>query len=135
MAPQPVAFQILVLDDDQEDRLLMQMELKDSGRPAELRFIENSDDLLALLQLIDANRDKNEPLLPDLILIDAFFQKLRQVVRWIRASESLRLAPVVVMLGSPNEEDYLKQYDLQVSGYVVKPVMCDWLDAIIHGSA
>ncbi|MBM4047246.1 MAG: response regulator, partial [Planctomycetes bacterium] len=45
-----------------------------------------------------------------------------QVLREIRATEHLRLIPVVMLTSSRQEEDLMRSYDLGVSAYVVKPV-------------
>jgi two-component system, chemotaxis family, response regulator Rcp1 len=70
---------------------------------------------------------------PDLILLDLGLPKKdgREVLSEVRADESLREIPVVVMTGSSAEEDIAHTQFLQVESYLVKPVNLDkFLDVI-----
>jgi CheY-like chemotaxis protein len=61
---------------------------------------------------------------PGLILLDLNLPKKdgREVLREIKADETLRAIPVVVLTTSEAEEDVLRSYDLHANAYVTKPV-------------
>ena len=70
---------------------------------------------------------------PDLILLDLNLPKKdgREVLASIKANESIRNIPVVVLTTSKSEEDIVKSYELQASCYVTKPVDLDeFLDVV-----
>jgi two-component system, chemotaxis family, response regulator Rcp1 len=64
---------------------------------------------------------------PDLILLDLGLPKKdgREVLSEIRADESLRELPVVVMTGSTDEADRAHMQMLEVESYLLKPVDLD----------
>jgi chemotaxis family two-component system response regulator Rcp1 len=61
---------------------------------------------------------------PDLVLLDLNLPKKdgREVLREMKADESLKRIPVVVLTTSRAEEDILKAYDLHANCYITKPV-------------
>jgi CheY-like chemotaxis protein len=61
---------------------------------------------------------------PAVILLDLKMPKVdgHEVLRQIRASEQLRLIPVVVLTSSREEKDLYSSYDKGANAYVVKPV-------------
>jgi two-component system, response regulator len=65
--------------------------------------------------------------LPKMVLLDLKMPKLDgvDVLRALKADESLRGLPVVIMTSSHEEADLLKSYKLGVNSYVVKPVDFD----------
>ncbi|MCB1838905.1 MAG: response regulator [Alphaproteobacteria bacterium] len=61
---------------------------------------------------------------PDIILLDINLPKKdgKQVLKEIKENESLRRTPVVILTSSKADKDIFESYDLQASGYIVKPV-------------
>lgn len=61
---------------------------------------------------------------PAVILLDLKLPKIdgMEVLRRIRADDSLKLIPVVIMTSSREERDVAEGYQLGVNAYVVKPV-------------
>jgi two-component system, response regulator len=64
---------------------------------------------------------------PKMVLLDLKMPKLDgvDVLRALKADESTRGVPVVIMTSSHEEADLLKSYKLGVNSYVVKPVDFD----------
>jgi two-component system response regulator len=61
---------------------------------------------------------------PRLILLDLKMPRLSglDVLRRLKADESAKLIPVVVLTSSAEEQDVLESYKLGVNSYLVKPV-------------
>jgi chemotaxis family two-component system response regulator Rcp1 len=61
---------------------------------------------------------------PDLILLDLGLPKKdgREVLAEIRTSDELRDIPVVVLTASRADRDLLRSWELQVDGYLIKPI-------------
>jgi len=72
-----------------------------------------------------AGRDPNDH--PSVVLLDLKLPKIDglEVLRRVRASESTRLQPVVILTSSNEEEDRIKGYTLGANSYVRKPVDFD----------
>jgi CheY-like chemotaxis protein len=65
--------------------------------------------------------------MPRMVLLDLKMPKLDgvDVLRALKAEESTRGVPVVIMTSSHEEADLVKSYKLGVNSYVVKPVDFD----------
>lgn len=65
--------------------------------------------------------------LPAVVLLDLKLPKIDglEVLRRIRADERTRMAPVVILTSSNEDEDRLKGYSLGANSYVRKPVDFD----------
>jgi len=118
-------FTILLADDDEEDRELARDALQDSRLANEMKFVVDGQDLLDYLHHqgrwagpeVDAPR-------PGLILLDLNMPKKdgREALVEIKADETLRRIPIVVLTTSNDEADILASYDLGVSSFITKPV-------------
>jgi CheY-like chemotaxis protein len=115
---------ILLADDDEEDRELARDALQDS-LANEMRFVVDGQDLLDYLRRegrwagpeVDAPR-------PGIILLDLNMPKKdgREALAELKADESLRQIPVVILTTSHDEVDVQNAYDLGASSYITKPV-------------
>ena len=119
------AMTILLADDDAEDRELARDAMMDSKLANEMRFVVDGQDLMDYLRrqgryadpAVDAPR-------PGIILLDLNMPKKdgREALAEIKADESLRRIPVVVLTTSSDEQDVLRSYDLGVNSFITKPV-------------
>ncbi len=70
---------------------------------------------------------------PAVVLLDLKMPKMDglEVLRSMRAHETLRSVPVVMLTSSAEERDVVKSYELGVNAYVVKPVAFeDFIQAV-----
>jgi CheY-like chemotaxis protein len=70
---------------------------------------------------------------PAVVLLDLKMPKMDglEVLRRMRADESLKVVPVVILTSSREERDVVESYQLGVNAYVVKPVAFqDFLGAV-----
>jgi CheY-like chemotaxis protein len=121
-ASQPLM--ILLADDDEEDRELARDALQDARLANEMRFVYDGQDLLDYLYHDGRWTDPATAPRPGIILLDLNMPKKdgREALAEIKADESLRGIPIVILTTSKDEADVLRTYDLGVSSFITKPV-------------
>lgn len=114
---------ILMADDDADDRLLVQEALSDSGVPHSLYFAEDGMALLDYLRRNGAGPSGQSRPRPELILLDLNMplKDGREVLREIRADQTLRQIPVVVFTTSKADTDVRQVYELGANSFITKP--------------
>jgi chemotaxis family two-component system response regulator Rcp1 len=112
---------ILLVEDNPGDARLTFEALKESKVNNRLNVVEDGVDAMAFLCREGKYSDSPRP---DLILLDLNLPKKdgREVLAEIKANESLKRIPVVILTTSKAEEDILKTYDLHANCYITKPV-------------
>ncbi len=118
------AIEILIADDDAEDRMLIHDALHESRLKNGLQFVEDGEQLLDYLNNRGKYSDKEKHPLPGIILLDLNMPKKdgREALKEIKQDSRLRTIPIVVLTTSKAEEDILKTYNLGVSSFISKPV-------------
>ena len=115
---------ILLVEDNPDDVLLTQRALQKNHILNELVVAEDGVEALDYLfgQGAHAGRDLRDQ--PQVILLDIKLPRLDgiEVLRRIRANESTRLLPVVILTSSREERDRLETYSLGANSYIRKPV-------------
>jgi CheY-like chemotaxis protein len=116
-------------EDDADDRLLVKDALEECQWNADLRFVENGEELLDYLLRQGKYKRAEESPRPRLILLDLNMPKKdgREVLRDIRANADLRRIPVVVLTTSKADTDIERTYELGANSYIAKPVQFDGL--------
>jgi CheY-like chemotaxis protein len=112
-------------DDDEEDCELTRDALQDARLANEMRFVYDGQELIDYLRREGAYAHPSvEAPRPGVILLDLNMPKKdgREALAEIKADESLRRIPVVVLTTSKDEEDVLRTYDLGVNSFITKPV-------------
>src|SRR6185369_14999471 len=90
---------IIMAEDDADDRLLVRDALEECHWNADIRFVENGEELLDYLLRRGKYRQLEQSPRPGLILLDLNMPKKdgREVLLDIRANGELRRIPVVVL--------------------------------------
>ena len=118
------AITILMADDDEEDRELTRDALKASHLANRIRFVADGQELMDYLRRDGSyGGDADAAPRPGIILLDLNMPKKdgREALAEIKADESLRQIPVVVLTTSSDEADVLRSYDLGVNSFITKP--------------
>ena len=125
---------ILMADDDSDDRLLTREAANDINLRAELRFVEDGEELMEYLKRRGDYADPVSSPRPDIILLDLNMPRKtgREALNEIKADPELRRIPVVVLTTSNNEDDIVFSYDLGVSSFIVKPAVFDGLVEVMR---
>ena len=114
---------ILIAEDDPNDRLLTQEALAESHTVAELDFVGDGHELLQFLHRQGTYATRAGAPLPGIILLDLNMPRMdgRQALQKLKSDPVLRRIPVVVMTNSRDDEDISYTYQLGASSYILKP--------------
>ncbi|QPG06738.1 response regulator [Salinimonas marina] len=120
----PLPINILMADDDEDDRLLTLDALKESRVLNNLFCVEDGVELLEFLRREGKYADPKDAPRPSLILLDLNMPRMdgREALQELKADPALRGIPVVILTTSKEEEDMLRGYDLGCASYITKPV-------------
>ena len=108
---------ILLVEDDEVDVLTVQRALRDLKVSNPLRVARNGEEALEILRETTGER-------PAIILLDLNMPRMggMEFLRTARKQSLGRGIPVIVLTTSRRDRDILEGFDLNVAGYMVKPV-------------
>ena len=114
---------ILLVEDDEVDVMNVQRAFKKSNILNPLYMAANGLEALDILR----QKGKTEPAMPQarrLILLDLNMPRMNGIefLRELRLDENLRSIPVIVLTTSNEDRDKVEAYNLNVAGYILKPV-------------
>lgn len=109
---------ILLVEDDQVDVMNVKRAF-DRNRIANPLFVAGDG-----IEALEMLRSGNIPSERRLILLDLNMPRMNGIefLRALRADDHLQLTPVVVLTTSDDERDKIDAYNLNVAGYLLKPV-------------
>lgn len=115
---------ILLVEDNPDDEELTLRALKKNNIGNNLVVVRDGAEALDFLYCSGAYADRDPHELPQVILLDLKLPKVDglEVLAHIRAEQSTRFLPVVVLTSSREEQDLIKSYQLGANSYVRKPV-------------
>ena len=116
--------EILMADDDPDDRLLAEKALHEYRLKNGIRFVEDGEELMDYLYRRGKYSAPGAAPTPGLILLDLNMPRKdgREALAEIKRDPVLHKIPVVVLTTSKAEEDIVRAYDLGVNSYITKPV-------------
>jgi CheY-like chemotaxis protein len=108
---------ILLVEDDQVDKMTVVRALKEIHVTNPLVHRENGEDAVNYLQ--EATSDK-----PCIILLDLNMPIMNGIefLKMVKNDDQLKRIPVVVLTTSEEQQDKVNSFDLGVAGYMAKPV-------------
>ena len=108
---------ILLAEDDKVDAMTVKRAFNDLKVGNPLVHTVNGEDALKYLK---GNGNKK----PCVILLDLNMPKMNGIefLRVIKADDSLRSIPVIVLTTSKEEQDKIESFKLSVAGYIIKSV-------------
>ncbi len=109
---------ILLVEDDEVDVMNVRRAFKKNNIGNPLWVAGNGLDALDLLRGPEIPRERR------LVLLDLNMPRMNGIefLRELRADPELGLTPVVVLTTSDDERDRVNAYNLNVAGYILKPV-------------
>ena len=119
--------EILLVEDNPRDVEMTIRALKKRNLANHIQVVKDGAEALDFLFATGsyANRDANH--VPKVVLLDLKLPKVSgmEVLKRIKAEESTKTIPVVVLTSSQEERDMIESYRLGVNSYIVKPVDFD----------
>ena len=125
--------QILMADDDPDDRLMAKKALYEYRLKNGIRFVEDGEELMDYLHRRGKYAAPGAAPVPGLILLDLNMPRKdgRECLEEIKRDPVLHKIPVVILTTSKAEEDIVRAYDLGVNSYITKPVSFQGLAEIM----
>ncbi|MBK7131111.1 MAG: response regulator [Crocinitomicaceae bacterium] len=122
--PQAISIEILIADDDAEDRMLITDALYESRLKNNIQHVEDGEELIHYLKNEGKYSNKKQYPTPGIILLDLNMPKKdgREALKEIKSDARLSMIPVIVLTTSKAEEDIVRSYNLGVNSFITKPV-------------
>jgi CheY-like chemotaxis protein len=123
MQVQERVINILLVEDDEVDVMNVRRAFKKNNITNPLYVATNGIEALAMLR----NENGNPAIVPPtrrLILLDLNMPKMSGIefLHELRTDPELRKTPVIVLTTSNQDKDRVEAYNLNVAGYILKPV-------------
>jgi CheY-like chemotaxis protein len=108
---------ILMVDDDAEDRMIMQDMFNEIGAPDVVHYEQDGETALSYLESISADE------LPSVVVLDLNMPKLNgtQVLKILKADEKFKDIVVIIYSTSVNHIEKEQTIKLGAHSYVIKP--------------
>jgi CheY-like chemotaxis protein len=114
---------ILLVDDDEVDVMNVRRAFRKANISSSLHVASNG---LEALEILRGSSTQQPPLPIDrrLVVLDLNMPKMGGIefLRELRADPRLKATPVVVLTTSNVDQDRFNAYDLNIAGYLLKPV-------------
>ncbi|MFO0580258.1 MAG: response regulator [Polyangia bacterium] len=109
---------LLLVEDDEVDVLSIQRALEQRGLSCPLFVVTDGEEALARLRSGDIPHERL------LVLLDLYLPRRSglEVLQELRKDPTLNLLPVVLMTTSQDEQSKLDAYELNVAGFLRKPI-------------
>ena len=121
---------VLLVEDSPGDVRLTQEALRDANRAIHLHVACDGVEAMEFLRREGAHALAPRP---ELILLDLNLPRMdgREVLARIKADDSLKTIPTIILTTSEAEADVLQSYQLQANCYLSKPVALDAFESLV----
>ncbi len=120
---------ILMVDDDEDDRMMTEKALRKNRVINPIQFLSDGEELLDYIKRKGKFSDPGASPRPCFVLLDLNMPRMdgRKALLFLKADPELKKIPVVVLSTSSAEEDILRSYNLGANSFITKPVTFDGL--------
>ena len=127
----PAPIDVLLVEDDPGDVLMTREAFEEHKIRNNLHVVTDGVEAVSFLRREEPYADAPRP---GLILLDLNLPRKdgREVLREIKADESLRSIPVVVLTTSEAEDDVLWSYSMHANAYVTKYVVFERFFRVVY---
>lgn len=125
-----VPIELLLVEDSPGDVRLTEEVLRESKRTIHIHVACDGVEALAFLQRSGTYEAAPRP---DLIVLDLNLPRMdgREVLARIKADDSFKTIPTIILTTSEAEADIAKSYQLQANCYLSKPVQLDAFELLV----
>ena len=125
---------VLLIEDNPDDVDLIAHAFRKAQVPYPLEVVSDGESAIEYLAGRAAFKDDERHPLPAFVLLDLKLPRKSgfAVLKWIRATLSLRHVPIIVLTSSGQNQDIRRAYDLGANSYLVKPVRRDALIEMVQ---
>ena len=125
--------EILIAEDDPDDRLLIADAFEEVYPDKPVGFVKDGAELLDYLRRKGNYSHLKNNFLPGLVLLDLNMPIMdgRKALKAIKQDPDLRRVPVVVLTTSRADDDVFHVHDLGVNSYISKPVTYERLVEVV----
>ena len=122
---------VLIVEDDPDDRDLLARAFKRAGIEVPLWFAKDGDEAITYLEGIASGASQASPFI---VLLDLKLPRRSgfEVLEWIKQNASLRRIPVIILTSSRESVDLDRAYDLGANSYLVKPARPEALRQMVE---
>ncbi len=119
--------EVLLVEDNPTDAELCIEALKEQHLGNKIAWVKDGAEALDYLYRRGVYASTNSTSKPKVVLLDLRLPKVDglEVLRAVKADESLRTIPIVVVTSSKEDRDLVESYRLGVNSYIQKPVKFD----------
>lgn len=116
--------EVLLVEDNVHDAEMTIRALKKVNLANNLVHVKDGEEALEFIYARGRFSDRQPSDVPKVILLDIKMPKVDgiEVLKQLKAHETSKSIPVVIMTSSKEEQDIISSYQLGVNSYVVKPV-------------
>lgn len=121
---------LLLIEDSPGDVRLTQEALSEANRSIHLHVASDGIEAMAFLRQEAPHAHAPRP---DLILLDLNLPRMdgREVLAHLKADDTLKSIPVIILTTSEAEVDIVKSYQLQANCFLSKPVQLDEFESLV----
>jgi len=125
-----MSIQVLLVEDSPGDVRLTKEAFRDANMSITLHVASDGVEAMAFLRNEGGYQESPRP---DLILLDLNLPRMdgREVLARVKADDSLKTIPTVILTTSEAEADIAKSYQLQANCYLSKPVQFDAFEGLV----
>jgi CheY-like chemotaxis protein len=125
---------MLIAEDDPDDRQWIKEALVVTHVNAEVRFVEDGEELMDFLFHRGKYKTTSTLAYPGMIILDLNMPKKdgREALKEIKSDPRLRHIPIIILTTSKSREDVFRTYDLGANSVILKPVKFSGLTEIMQ---
>ncbi len=115
---------VLLADDDENDRYLLDLAFEKNGLPNVLQVVRNGEEAIDYLRGDGVYSDREKYPWPSLMLLDLKMPLVDgfEVLAWWQKQEKTRALPIIILSSSSQERDIQRAMALGATEYCAKPV-------------
>ena len=120
---------ILIVEDDPDDRFLIEKAFREKRVPNPTRALRDGEEMMDYLKRRGSFAEMESLPRPCIILLDLNMPRMdgRKALLYLKSDPELKRIPVLVLSTSNAEEDIVRSYNLGANSFIRKPVQFDGL--------